>query len=217
MDEAAYFASQELKSERKIAWEYGRLVRLARLRLERPADVLDAGCGAGPGLRFFVARGHRVTGVDRSALALQRASRQVPDARLVQADLQAGIPFAPESFDLVVLGDVIEHLPDGLFLLRECYRILRPGGHLLVSTVNLWDLRRFFQGPRWSGRADPTHVCLYNPCGLRRILLRAGFRKVRLRAGAKPILWFPVRWPLGLPWPPLVGNGLIAAGTKPGG
>lgn len=217
MDEATYFAPQELKSERKIAWEYGRLMRLARLEPEQPLDVLDAGCGAGPGLRFFAAQGHRVTGLDRSFLALERASRQVRGARLVQADLQAGLPFAAQSFDLVVLGDVIEHVPDGLSLLRECYRVLRPGGHLVLSTVNRWDVRRFFQGQRWSGRADPTHVHLYSPLELRKALVRAGFRSVRLRAGAKPLLWLPLRWPLGIPWPPLVGNGLIAAASRMGG
>ncbi len=214
MDEAAYFAQQERKSERKIAWEYGRLMRLARLRPERPLDVLDAGCGAGPGLRFFAAHGHRVTGLDRSFVALQRASRWASAARFVQADLQAGLPFAAESFDLVVLGDVIEHIPDGMSLLRECYRVLRPGGCLLLSTVNRWDVRRFFQGERWSGRADPTHVHLYSPWELRRVLLGAGFHKVRLRAGAKPLLWLPLRWPLGIPWPPLLGNGLIAAASR---
>lgn len=217
MDEASYFASQEQKSERKIAWEYGRLLRLARLKPDRPLDVLDAGCGAGPGLRFFAAAGHRVVGLDRSPVALQRASRQVPGAVLVQADLQAGLPFAEASFDLVVLGDVIEHLSDSRGLLVECRRVLRPGGHLLVSTVNRWDFRRFFQGQRWSGLADPSHVHLYSPWELRQALLRAGFGNVRLRAGAKPILWLPLRWPVGLPWPPLVGNGLIAAAVRPGG
>jgi hypothetical protein len=49
---------------------------------------------------------------------------------------------------------------------------------------------------------------------LRQSLRRAGFVRVRVRTGAKPIFWLPVRWPIGLPWPPLVGNGLIAAAFR---
>lgn len=214
MNEQAYYAAQERKSERKVAWEYGRLLRLAGLGPVEGRQVLDAGCGAGPGLRFFFARGNRVSGVDRSFHALQRARRLVPAAGLAQVDLRAGLPFAGAAFDLVVLGDVIEHLADGDVLLWECRRVLRPRGTLLVRTVNRWDLRRYWQGQRWSGVADPTHVRLYSPPELRRALQGAGFVHVRVRTGIKPFLWLPLRWPIGLPWPPLIGNGLLGSGLR---
>ncbi len=209
------FCAQERKSARKLGWEYGRLLRLAGLA--HPGErVLDAGCGAGPGLRFFSAQGYTfIVGLDRAGEALERSARLAPLARLVQGDLQEGLPFSGASFDLVVLGDVIEHLPDGDRLLRECHRVLRPGGALLLSTVNRWDLRRYWQGTRWSGVADPTHVRLYSPPEMRQALRRAGFVRVRVRAGAKPLLWLPTRRPIGLPWPPLIGNGLIAAAFRP--
>lgn len=214
MGEQAYFAAQERKSGGKLAWEYGRLLRLARLDQLGDRRVLDAGCGAGPGLRFFYGQGSRVVGVDRAHYALQRARQHVPPAGLVLADLQAGLPFSSQQFDLVVLGDVLEHVAAGGELLRECHRVLHPGGALLLSTVNRWDVRRFWQGRRWSGVADPTHVHLYSPVELRQSLRRVGFVRVHVRAGAKPVLWLPVRWPIGLPWPPLVGNGLIAAAFR---
>ena len=209
MDEGAYFAAQERKSERKVSWEYGRLLALAGRPPVQGRRVLDVGCGAGPGLRFFVAQGSQAWGVDASSYALERAQALVPAARLVQADLRAGLPLAGMAFDLLVLGDVLEHVPDGVRLLRECRRVLRPGGTLLLRTVNRWDVRRFWQGPRWSGRADPTHVRLYSPPELRRTLQEAGFAGVRVHTGVKPVCWLPLRWPIGIPWPPLVGNGLV--------
>jgi|YNPNPStandDraft_1061719.scaffolds.fasta_scaffold03390_2 SAM-dependent methyltransferase len=214
MDERAYYAAQERKSEAKVAWEYGRLLRLAGLRPPRGRRVLDAGCGAGPGLRFFSSWGNRVLGLDRSFYALQRARQLVPEAGLVQGDLAGGLPFAGESFDLVLLGDVLEHLDGGQALLSECRRVLRPGGVLLVRTVNRWDLRRFFQGRRWSGRADPGHIRLYSPPELRRALQAAGFQEVRVRTGVKPLFWLPLRWKVGLPGPPLLGNGLVGMGRR---
>ncbi|MGB9722333.1 MAG: class I SAM-dependent methyltransferase [Chloroflexia bacterium] len=214
MDEQAYYAAQECKSEAKVSWEYGRLLRLAGLHPPRNWRVLDAGCGAGPGLRFFSSWGNRILGLDRSFYALQRARQRVPEAGLVQGDLSVGLPFAGESFDLVLLGDVLEHLAQGERLLGECRRVLRPGGVLLVRTVNRWDIRRFFQGRRWSGVADPGHIRLYSPPELRRALREAGFEKVRVRAGVKPLLWLPLRWRIGLPGPPLLGNGLVGMGRR---
>jgi SAM-dependent methyltransferase len=212
VDEAAYFVAQERKSERKVNWEYGRLLKLAGVRSVHGRDILDAGCGAGPGLRFFVAQGSAAYGLDASFYALERARESVPIARLVQSDLQTGLPFAGSHLDLVVLGDVIEHIVDGTGLLRECRRVLRPGGCLLVRTVNRWDARRHWQGTRWSGVADPGHVRLYSPLELRRALQEAGFARTWVRTGVKPIFWLPVRWLVGIPWPPWVGNGLVGVG-----
>lgn len=212
MGEAAYFAAQERKSERKVRWEYGRLLRLAGVRSVGGRIVLDAGCGAGPGLRFFVAQDSAAYGLDAAFYALERARAGAPAAHLVQGDLQAGLPFAGGHFDLVVLGDVIEHVAAGAHLLRECRRVLRPGGVLLVRTVNRWDVRQHWQGARWSGVADPSHVCLYSPPELRRALRAAGFARARVRTGVKPLFWLPVRWLVGVPWPPLVGNGLLGVG-----
>lgn len=214
MDEQQYYAAQERKSGRKVVWEYGRLLRYAGLRDVHGWTVLDGGCGAGPGLRFFIAHGGRAYGLDMSAYALARAHSLVPEARLVQADLQADLPLAGDAFDLVVLADVLEHVAEGQRLLRECRRVLRPAGVLVVRTVNRWDVRRHWQRSGWSGVADPGHVHLYSPPELREALRQAGFGGVRVHAGVKPMLWLPVRWVIGVPWPPLVGNGLAGVGRR---
>lgn len=214
MDEQTYYATQERKSEAKVAWEYGRLLRLVGQKPPRGRRVLDAGCGAGPGLRIFSRWGNRVLGLDRSLYALQRARQLVSEAGLVQADLDAGLPFAEESFDWVLLGDVLEHIDRGEDLLSECRRVLRPGGILLVRTVNRWDVRRLFPGRRWSGVADPGHVRLYSPPELHRALRATGFSGVRVRTGVKPLFWLPLRWRIGLPGPPLGGNGLVGVGRR---
>jgi SAM-dependent methyltransferase len=182
--------------------------------------VVDIGCGAGPGLRYLAARGARALGLDHSRYALETALALAPTSSVALNDSAAGLPCASGSADLLLLSELLEHLPDAAPLLRECYRVLRPGGRVVVTTPNLWDARRLtapLLGGTWSGHTDPTHVNMYTPLRLARELRAAGFARVRWRTGVKPAFWLSsrkLRLRLPLPYPPLVGNGLLAVGTR---
>lgn len=218
--DAAYFRRQVAKSDAKIAWEYERLARVAGRPLDPAARVLDLGCGAAPGLRYFAAQGIPALGLDIAPAALRAARSLLPAARLVCADLAAPLPLRTGTIDLVILREVIEHLVAVRPLLDECRRVLRPGGAVVLTTPNRWDMRRPFYrltGGVWSGDADPTHVHIFDPPELRRLLTAAGFGEVRVRSGFKPLLRLggrrlPLR--LAVPYPPLIGNGLYAAGRR---
>ena len=218
--DAAYFRQQVAKSDAKITWEYARLARAAGLTLGAGTRVLDLGCGAAPGLRYFAARGVDAVGLDIAPAALHAARAVLPAARLVCADLSAPLPLRDGTADLVILREVVEHLTAVEPLLDECRRVLRPGGALVLTTPNRWDARRPFYhltGRVWSGDADPTHVHIFDPPELRRALRAAGFARVRVASGFKPLLRLggrrlPVR--LEVPYPPLVGNGLIGVGSR---
>jgi len=97
-----------------------------------PERVLDLGCGRGQLLRMLAAR-HPAdyTGLD--------AAPEVATSGWTyrSGDLTARLPFADGSFDLVVAGEVIEHVPHPDDLLREARRVLAPGGTLVISTPNL--------------------------------------------------------------------------------
>lgn len=98
--------------------------------------VLDAGCGSGEYTRALASHGACVCGVeiDRDKLAKSRVAAEVR-ARLVQGDLERA-PFASACFDLVLLNEVLEHVPDDAAALREAFRLLRPGGALVVFAPN---------------------------------------------------------------------------------
>jgi SAM-dependent methyltransferase len=214
----AYFAAQLRKSEAKIAWQYGRIFALAGGAPR--GRVLDVGCGAGPGLRYLAAQGAQPVGVDLVFYPLAEACKLVAGARVVQADVAHSLPFAERCFDVVLLSELIEHLPEGRPLLAECSRVLRTGGQVLVTTPNLWDVRRLLSplvGRAWSGDTDPTHINLYTPPRLVRDMQAAGFERIRWRSGLKPAFWLSsrrLRLRLPLPYPPLIGNGLLAAGQR---
>jgi SAM-dependent methyltransferase len=213
-----YFDRQLAKSDAKIAWQYDRMLRFVGVRPGNRTRVLDVGCGAAPGLRYLGERGVSAVGVDVSAAALAAARQILPNARLVRCDLDRGLPFVPGDFDLVLMSEVVEHVADLPLVLREVRRVLRPGGALVLTTPNLWDVRRAVAalgGPTWTGDLDATHINLQTPRTLRRNLEMAGFDRIAIRTGWKPLARFGGRRlprEVAVPYPPLIGNGIMASG-----
>lgn len=116
--------------------EYGRLVAILAEPHER--SVLDVGCGGGQSvIRMKERFPHlRLTGIDLSeeqiARARQRAQRRGCDLRFEVADAQS-LPFPDASFDVVFSFGSAKHWPDPLKGFSECWRLLKPGGELLVA------------------------------------------------------------------------------------
>jgi SAM-dependent methyltransferase len=97
--------------------------------------VLDAGCGPGLYSEELLARGADLVAVDGSTAMVELArSRLGPQAQVVQADLGKALPFEKAAFDLIVCALVIHHLDDREACLREFFRVLRRGGHVVLST-----------------------------------------------------------------------------------
>ena len=122
---------------RAFTQKYDRYLSLIE-RGEGPANgkerkLLEIGCGSGIFLETASCYGWLVHGVDVSPLAVDLAQRFCPGATVVCAPIErAG--FAPGTFDLIALWDVIEHVEDPESLLQEARRLLRPGGLLVMET-----------------------------------------------------------------------------------
>lgn len=101
-----------------------------------PAGVaLDAACGTGRHTAHLAALGHQVIGVDSSPDMLARARARVPAASFHQGDLHA-LPVPDAHADLVVCALALAHLPDLRPAVAEFARVLRPGGHLIITDVH---------------------------------------------------------------------------------
>jgi SAM-dependent methyltransferase len=113
-------------------WFVGKRLLLDAILRRCPAydRLLDLGCGTGGVLRDQMARSHCV-GIDRSQLAL-RVCQSRGFTSLARADLTR-LPFQSQSFDVVVLLDVLEHLDDDVGFLRAASRICTPGGRMVIS------------------------------------------------------------------------------------
>jgi SAM-dependent methyltransferase len=97
---------------------------------DRPREILDVGCGTGAMTRHLSRYG-RARGADVEAAAVESARRRGVEA--VQIDTEPPLPFADNTFDLVTALDVLEHIHDDKAVISELFRVLKPGGTLLVA------------------------------------------------------------------------------------
>jgi len=105
--------------------------------------VLDLGCGGGLLCAPLSHRGGKVTGVDLSPASLEQAKRRsAADAQYFAADIR-NVPLPPRIADLIILGDVLDHIPDYESVLGETARLLKPGGLVFMSTLNRNPLASF--------------------------------------------------------------------------
>jgi len=100
-------------------------------------ELLDAGCGTGWFSVEGANRGAKVTSMDLGPKLLSEVEKKVASMRVVGSVLD--IPFPANYFDVVVCSEVIEHLPIKQLALDELYRVLKPGGIIVISTPNrIW-------------------------------------------------------------------------------
>jgi glycosyltransferase involved in cell wall biosynthesis len=162
--------------------------------LERlgPGRMLDLGCSGGLLAERARALGHRVVGVD--VLELPQARGRFD--HFIQANLDHGLPdevAAAGPYDIVLAGDVLEHVREPGLLLEQVRNVLLPRGALIVSVPNFghWYVRArallgiFDYDQR--GLLDRTHVRFFTRRSIERELRKAGFTIVRTHVTGLPL------------------------------
>ena len=147
--------------------------------------VLDVGCSSGYLARPLVQRGCTVVGIELDPEAAE-AARSVCEDVLVGDVETMELPFAAESFDVVLCGDLIEHLRGPEQFLARVRPYLRLDGRIVLTTPNVanWAMRLGLLAGRWRyterGILDRTHLHLFTRKTLVETLERAGYRIVEL-------------------------------------
>lgn len=164
--------------------------------------VLDIGCRTGALTRAYL-DGNVIVGIDVDRESLAEAAKLGIETHW--ADAEQPLPFPDESFDVVVAGEVLEHLREPARLVAETQRVLRPGGTLVGSVPNSFRLKNrllFLLGR--NPIDDPTQLQLISPGDVRTFL--HGFDEPKLHFVSSRFIRLHPR---------LTANVIVFSGRKP--
>lgn len=181
------------------------LAELSVLTITGPARgrLLDVGSGDGRFLAKMQRLGWDVTGVEPDAQAT-RIARERHGVRVIESELEeAG--FSDVEFDVVTMSHVLEHLWNSAKVLEECWRVLKPGGKLVIVTPNLASLGHRLLREAWPHLDPPRHFVLFDTQGLKEEVEAAQFRVQRVKSTARIAYWTwiagrTIRAKGALPW-----------------
>ncbi len=143
-----------------------------------PGKILDIGCSTGLFLHSIQNRGWTTFGVEPSEYAANYARNRF--GLNVQKTVLEAAKYDSNFFDVVTLWDVFEHLYDPVHTLVEIYRILNPGGILLLNLPNPDSWERKWFGSSWAGWDIPRHLFLFPLHTLDRFLNNAKLQRFDL-------------------------------------
>ena len=180
----------------------------------KPGTVLDIGCGIGVELLRLNTKGWSIYGTDYNPVAIAALNEIFPGHFRTSG---AGAAEWDRTFDVIMLNQVLEHLPNPKELLRRLRRLLEPSGRLVIVTPNAASWARSLFGPYWVQYWPPEHVALYGPAQIARVLSDSDWRPQSIETYAAPgtdyalslrqllrlplessglekLTWFPLAW-----------------------
>ena len=153
---------------------------LARRYGKRGGRLLEIGSGMGH-LVGQLEDSFQTYGMDLNHWAVEQ-SKAVVDKSAMQTASAEELPFADNSFDVVIIKHIVEHLPSPEKAIVEIGRVIAPGGVLILSTPNLDSLLKPWKGENWIGYQDPTHISLHPPKTWLDWIQKSGFSLLRVFA-----------------------------------
>jgi len=162
---------EKIKPEEELEFKYV----LKLLKPEQGEKILEIGCNTGEFCYLLKKLGVKVKGIDINKEAIRIAKRKYKSIKFEVKDIEKDN--IKGLYDKIVMIQVIEHLSKPIEILKKIKKLLKPGGILVLSTINHWALIKFFcwlRGKKFSG--DPTHLWNFNPLLLHSILKKSDLK-----------------------------------------
>lgn len=193
-------------SESVLRHEFQRTVQDIRHR-KSGGRLVEIGCAYG----FFLLEASpyfECSGLELSPAAVEACHQRALDVRRGPADESHIKPLG--EADVVVMLDVIEHLPDPAATLASVWALLKPGGMLVITTGDWSSLLARVMGKRWRLMTPPQHLFYFTARSLQKLCQRVGFTQFESTAPWKlvplELIWYQLRRYLPLPQLPLGGR-----------
>jgi len=188
--------------------------------IEKGKVILDVGCGTGAlGARIKKIQKNQVYGIDISPASLKKARQRLDKVYSIDIENNLRFPFKNSFFDVIIFGDVLEHVRNPEAVLLNAKKYIKRNGIMIISLPNIanWYYRlRLLLGIfdyAEEGIMDDTHVRFYTLKTAKELIENAGLRIVRLEAtpgSPIPIKIFPrLKYWLSQGWKTLFGNGFV--------
>jgi 2-polyprenyl-3-methyl-5-hydroxy-6-metoxy-1,4-benzoquinol methylase len=139
--------------------------------------LLDVGFGAGSFLEAAARNNWQALGVEVSQSAVEHVRERGFEVFCGELEKAA---YPDDYFDVVILSEVLEHVPDPMALLEASVRVLRPGGLLWATTPHGRGISARLLGLEWSNVCPPDHLQLFSVAGTEALLSGAGLRRLEI-------------------------------------
>ena len=160
------------------------------VQLNDDARILDVGCGDGFHLNLLREFGNKkwtIEGIDLDKRAVDAANKSGLTVHLGSVE---EMQLAPSSYDLVFMIQTIEHVEKPLAAISAIYKLLKPGGKLVIVTDNTDSLDfKYYKNSYWGGYHFPRHWNLFNKKSLRLLAKKTGFEVFDLKTIVSPVNW----------------------------
>lgn len=158
---------------RLVLGDHVRFVEKAVDATSAAGPLLDVGCGGGLFLRLLRERGRKVMGLDFSLDAARTAwtVNRVP----AMCGTLSRAPLRPESFSVITMFHVLEHLYDPVSYVEEAYKLLAPDGRLIIQVPNAASWQFLLFGQNWNGIDVPRHLVNFKDRDIIALLESCGF------------------------------------------
>ncbi|MBF0520803.1 MAG: HD domain-containing protein [Nitrospirae bacterium] len=152
-------------------------------------NVLDVGCGLGSFSRFFLEKMKdeaKVDGIDINPFLLEEAQRKWSDINFnifPPCDIGWYWDISSEEYNVVLIGEVLEHVFNPRFVLMESFRVLKTNGILIVSVPNSFHkdkIDRIINQQRIELRSREQHIRYFSPHSIKEEVERAGFKIIKM-------------------------------------
>lgn len=161
------------------------LIKAGRKRIDimylddiKPGKLLEIGCGNGDRLIKIRRLGWKVEGQEIDSMAVSACSKRYPELKVSLGGVH-DLSYPDDTFDAVIMNHIVEHLHDPASILRECLRILKKGGVLVLATPNINSFGHRYFKSAWRGLEPPRHLYIFSVNTLKKLAENAGFGLVK--------------------------------------